>query len=51
MPVPGVSKRWYLRGEESSQAFLKHADQISIVGPQVYRMDSTGSSSARSTRA
>ena len=33
---------WYLRGEQSIQAFLKHADQISIVAPQVYTMDSTG---------
>jgi spore germination protein YaaH len=33
---------WYLRGEQSIQGFLKHADQISIVAPQVYTMDSTG---------
>jgi hypothetical protein len=33
---------WYLRGEESIQAFLAHADQISIVAPQVFYMDSTG---------
>jgi spore germination protein YaaH len=33
---------WYLRGEESIQAFLLHADQISIVAPQVFVMDSTG---------
>ena len=33
---------WYVRGEQSIQAFLKHADQISIVAPQVYTMDSTG---------
>ena len=33
---------WYLRGEQSIQSFLKHADQISIVAPQVYTMDSTG---------
>jgi len=33
---------WYLRGEQSIQAFLKHADQISIVAPQVFTMDSTG---------
>ena len=33
---------WYLRGEESIQAFLAHADQISIVSPQVFVMDSTG---------
>jgi spore germination protein YaaH len=33
---------WYLRGQQNIQAFLKHADQISIVAPQVYTMDSTG---------
>jgi len=33
---------WYLRGEQSIQAFLEHADQISIIAPQVYTMDSTG---------
>src|SRR5687768_13988068 len=33
---------WYLRGEESIQAFLAHADKISIVSPQVFVMDSTG---------
>ena len=33
---------WYLRGEESIQAFLRHADQVTIVAPQVFRMDSTG---------
>ena len=33
---------WYLRGEQSIQAFLKHADQIAIVAPQVHTMDSTG---------
>ena len=33
---------WYLRGEESIQGFLAHADQISIVSPQVFSMDSTG---------
>ena len=33
---------WYVRGEESIQAFLAHADQISIVAPQVFVMDSTG---------
>jgi len=33
---------WYLRGEESIQSFLAHADQISIVSPQVFQMDSTG---------
>ena len=33
---------WYLRGEESIQSFIAHADQISIVSPQVFVMDSTG---------
>lgn len=33
---------WYLRGEESIQSFIAHADQISIVSPQVFTMDSTG---------
>ena len=33
---------WYLRGEQSIQAFIKHADQIAIVAPQVFVMDSTG---------
>jgi spore germination protein YaaH len=33
---------WYLRGEESIQAFIGHADQISIVSPQVFVMDSMG---------
>jgi spore germination protein YaaH len=38
----GLEALWYLRGEESIQAFLAHADQISIVAPQVFVMDSTG---------
>jgi spore germination protein YaaH len=38
----GLESLWYLRGEESIQAFLSHADQISIVAPQVFVMDSTG---------
>jgi len=38
----GLEALWYLRGEESIQAFLAHADQISIVSPQVFVMDSTG---------
>lgn len=33
---------WYLRGEESIQAFLAHADQISVVAPQVFSLDSMG---------
>ena len=27
---------WYLRGEQSIQAFIAHADQITIVSPQVF---------------
>ena len=38
----GLEALWYLRGEESIQAFLAHADQISIVAPQVFVMDSNG---------
>jgi spore germination protein YaaH len=38
----GLEALWYLRGEESIQAFLAHADQISIVSPQVFVMDSAG---------
>ncbi|HEX9563945.1 MAG TPA: glycosyl hydrolase family 18 protein [Gemmatimonadaceae bacterium] len=33
---------WYLRGEESIQSFLAHADQVTIVAPQVFQMDSAG---------
>ena len=33
---------WYLRGEESIQAFIAHADKITIVSPQVFVMDSNG---------
>ena len=34
---------WYLGdGERSIQSFIAHADQISIVAPQVFAMDSTG---------
>ena len=33
---------WYLRGERSIQSFLEHADQIAIIAPQVFTMDSTG---------
>lgn len=34
---------WYVRNEENGiQSFLKYADQISIVSPQVFSMDSTG---------
>jgi spore germination protein YaaH len=33
---------WYARGEASLQSFLAHADQISIVSPQVFSLDSNG---------
>jgi spore germination protein YaaH len=33
---------WYLRGETSIQSFLAHADQIAVVAPQVFTMDSAG---------
>lgn len=34
---------WYsTRGEQSVQSFLAHADQISIVSPQVFAFDSNG---------
>jgi spore germination protein YaaH len=34
---------WYsVASEESIQSFLAHADQIAIVSPQVFSMDSTG---------
>ena len=35
---------WYsVSGEQSVQSFLAHADQISIVSPQVFSLDSNGS--------
>lgn len=34
---------WYsVRGEESTRSFLAHAEQISIVSPQVFTIDSLG---------
>ena len=42
---------WYLRGEESIQAFTAHADQITIVAPQVFQMDSTGTIRRRASTA
>jgi spore germination protein YaaH len=33
---------WYARGEASTQSFIAHADQISIVSPQVFSLDSNG---------
>jgi spore germination protein YaaH len=38
----GTEALWYLRGEQSIQSFIAHADRISIVSPQVFQMDSTG---------
>jgi len=38
-----VEAVWYLvGGEKSIQSFIAHADQITIVAPQVFAMDSTG---------
>src|SRR5213075_3181301 len=38
-----VEALWYSVGrEQSTQSFLAHADQISIVSPQVFVMDSLG---------
>jgi hypothetical protein len=43
---------WYsVRGEQSVQSFVAHADQISIVSPQVFSSTATGSSREASTRA
>jgi spore germination protein YaaH len=33
---------WYARGELSVQSFLAHADQISIISPQVFTLDKNG---------
>jgi spore germination protein YaaH len=38
----GLESVWYARGEASTQSFLAHADQISIVSPQVFSLDSNG---------
>src|SRR6185436_20325909 len=39
----GTEALWYSVGrEESTQSFLTHADQISIVSPQVFSLDSFG---------
>jgi spore germination protein YaaH len=40
--APRMEALWYLRGEESIQAFIAHADKITIVSPQVFMMDSAG---------
>jgi spore germination protein YaaH len=42
LPAQRLEALWYLRGEESIQAFLAHADQITIISPQVFVMDSNG---------
>ena len=43
-PAPGgLEAPWYSTGgETSTQSFLAHAGEISIVSPQVFAMDSTG---------
>jgi spore germination protein YaaH len=41
-PAQQLEALWYLRGEKSIQSFLAHADQIAIVAPQVFSLDSTG---------
>ncbi len=33
---------WYTRDEATTRAFLQHADQISIVSPQVFSLDGNG---------
>jgi spore germination protein YaaH len=33
---------WYARGELSVQSFFAHADQISIISPQVFTLDKNG---------
>lgn len=33
---------WYARGEASVQSFLAHADQVNIISPQTFTLDSTG---------
>ena len=33
---------WYARGDASTESFLAHAGQISIVSPQVFSLDSNG---------
>src|SRR5215831_15946619 len=46
-PSIGAAQRvealWYLTsGEKSIQSFIAHADEITIVAPQVFAMDGTG---------
>src|SRR5689334_21835219 len=40
--APQLDSLWYVRGAESIQPLLAPADQISIVSPQVFKMDSAG---------
>ena len=42
MPAQKLEALWYLRGEASIKSFLEHADQISIVSPQVFSLDGNG---------
>lgn len=43
MPRPqGLEALWYTRGEESIAGFIARADQISIVSPQSFTLDSNG---------
>jgi spore germination protein YaaH len=42
-PAPrSLESLWYARGDASTTSFLAHADQISIVSPQVFSLDSNG---------
>jgi spore germination protein YaaH len=42
LPAQKLEALYYSRGEASVQSFLAHADQISIVSPQVFTLDSMG---------
>ena len=46
LPTRAAAQRpevlWYTRGEQSVASFLAHADQISIVSPQVFTLDRNG---------
>jgi len=42
-PAPQkLESLWYAQGAASTPSFLEHADQISIVSPQVFSLDSNG---------
>ena len=42
-PTPPLEALWYSTASEgSTQSFLAHADQITIVSPQVFAFDRTG---------